>query len=67
VKSASGAGDSFVAGMVYGIAADRPINDSFALGVAAGSAAVLTHGTRLCTRADTERLFAEIQATRVRR
>lgn len=64
VKSASGAGDSFVAGIVHGLATGRPLADAFALGVAAGSAAVLTLGTRLCTRADTERLFGEILAAR---
>ncbi|HUG61991.1 MAG TPA: 1-phosphofructokinase family hexose kinase [Methylomirabilota bacterium] len=67
VLSASGAGDSFVAGMVQGLALGRTVPDSFALGVAAGSAAVLTLGTRLCTRTDTERLLAEILQARVRR
>ncbi len=67
VMSASGAGDSFVAGMVQGLASGKPLADAFALGTAAGSAAVLTLGTRLCTREDTERLFAEIVAARVRR
>jgi 6-phosphofructokinase 2 len=67
VLSASGAGDSFVAGMVHGLAIGRPLSDAFALGVAAGSAAVLTQGTRLCTRSDTERLYAEILAQRLAR
>lgn len=62
VMSASGAGDSFVAGLVYGHASGRSLPDAFALGVAAGSAAVMTLGTRLCTRSDTERLFEEILA-----
>jgi 6-phosphofructokinase 2 len=66
VLSASGAGDSFVAGMVQGLATERPLADAFALGVAAGSAAVLTHGTRLCTRADTERLYAEVIQSRIK-
>jgi 6-phosphofructokinase 2 len=67
VLSASGAGDSFVAGMVHGLAAGKPLSDAFALGVAAGSAAVLTLGTRLCTRVDTERLYAEVLAARLAR
>jgi 6-phosphofructokinase 2 len=67
VLSASGAGDSFVAGMVHGLAAGKTLSDAFALGVAAGSAAVLTLGTRLCTRADTERLYAEVLAARLAR
>jgi 6-phosphofructokinase 2 len=67
VLSASGAGDSFVAGMVHGIASGRTLSDSFALGVAAGSAAVMTQGTQLCTRGDTDRLLADLLALRVRK
>lgn len=47
-RSAVGAGDSFVAGMVYRLCAgDTPL-DAFRYGVAAGSAAVLSPGTQLC-------------------
>jgi 6-phosphofructokinase 2 len=53
--------------MVHGLAAGKTLSDAFALGVAAGSAAVLTLGTRLCTRADTERLYAEVLAARLAR
>lgn len=56
-KSAVGAGDSFVAGLVLGLAQDRPPEDAFALAVAAGTAAVLTHGTELCRREDVERIY----------
>ncbi|BBF91408.1 1-phosphofructokinase family hexose kinase [Blastochloris tepida] len=62
-KSAVGAGDSFVAGMTLGLARGLPPREAFKLGMAAGTAAVLTPGTELCSRADVERLFAELQAT----
>ena len=61
-KSAVGAGDSFVGAMTFGLADGRPVEDAFALGVAAGTAAVLTMGTELCRRADVERICREIEA-----
>lgn len=48
VKSAVGAGDSFLAGMVHALARDEPLHEAFMMGVAAGTAAVLTPGTDLC-------------------
>jgi 6-phosphofructokinase 2 len=51
-KSAVGAGDSFVAGMVQGFNTGESIERAFALGVACGTATVLTSGTELCHRAD---------------
>lgn len=60
VRSAVGAGDSFVAGMTYGLATGLSPQAAFVLGMAAGTAAVLTPGTELCKRADVERLRAEI-------
>ncbi|ALK10829.1 1-phosphofructokinase family hexose kinase [Blastochloris viridis] len=61
-KSAVGAGDSFLAAMTLGLARGMPAREAFKLGMAAGTAAVLTPGTELCTRADVERLFAELTA-----
>lgn len=58
--SAVGAGDSFVAAMTHGLAAGRPVEQAFRLGIAAGTAAVLTPGTDLCHRSDVERLAATI-------
>lgn len=63
VKSAVGAGDSFVGGMTLGLAEGRTIEEAFALGVATGAATVLTAGTELCHREDVERLFAELRST----
>ncbi|MEW5743960.1 MAG: 1-phosphofructokinase family hexose kinase [Nitrospirota bacterium] len=60
VVSAVGAGDSMLAGIVLGLARGRPLSDAFRFGIAAGAAAVMTPGTELCRREDTERLFAEM-------
>jgi len=54
-----GAGDSTVGGLLYALSSGRDLVSAARFGVAAGAAAVLTPGTALCTRADTERLFAE--------
>jgi 6-phosphofructokinase 2 len=60
VRSAVGAGDSFVAAMTHGLALGRSTEDAFRLGVAAGTAAVMTPGTDLCRREDVLRLAASI-------
>lgn len=62
VRSAVGAGDSFVAGMTFALATGRSPREAFVTGMAAGTAAVLTPGTELCARADVVRLEAEIAA-----
>jgi 6-phosphofructokinase 2 len=59
-KSAVGAGDSFLAAMTFGLAQGRDPEDCFALGVAAGTAAVLTMGTEPCRRADVERMYERL-------
>jgi 6-phosphofructokinase 2 len=59
--SAVGAGDSFVGGMVWRLAAGGDIADAFRYGVAAGSAAVLNPGTELCHAADVARLHDRIE------
>lgn len=48
VKSATGAGDSFVGGMVHGFLRDEDAAGAFRWGMAAGTAAVLSPGTDLC-------------------
>jgi len=57
VRSAVGAGDSFLAAMVLAMAQGRSTEDAFAYGVAAGAAAAMTPATDLCHRSDVERLF----------
>ncbi len=61
VKSTVGAGDSMVAGIVYGLANNWSWQDIIGYGVACGTAATLNEGTQLCQQADVARLFAEIQ------
>jgi 6-phosphofructokinase 2 len=53
-----GAGDSMVAGMVLSLSRGKPLRDAVRYGLAAGTAAVMRHGTQLCRLEDTERLFA---------
>ena len=63
-KSAVGAGDSFLGAMTLGLSEGRAAEDAFTLGMAAGTASVLTAGTELCRRADVERLYREIRRGR---
>ncbi|ANB02826.1 1-phosphofructokinase family hexose kinase [Ectothiorhodospira sp. BSL-9] len=56
-RSAVGAGDSFVAGMTFGLSRGEDVQRAFALGVAAGTATVLTSGTELCHKSDIEHFW----------
>jgi len=58
-RSSVGAGDSFLAAMVYRLCAGDPIVEALRYGVAAGAAAVLTPGSDLCLPADIERLYRQ--------
>lgn len=60
-ESKVGAGDSMVAGMVWGLAQDWTVLEAASLGVAAGAAAVMTPGSDLCHRGDAERLHAQMR------
>jgi 6-phosphofructokinase 2 len=57
IESKVGAGDSMVGGLVLSLARGRPLTEAARFAVAAGAAAVMTPGTRLCRREDTEKLF----------
>ncbi len=48
VKSAVGAGDSFVGALVWFLTCGKSIEEAFRFGVAAGAAAARTAGTELC-------------------
>lgn len=61
IRSKIGAGDSTVAGMALGLVRGLSLLDAVRLGVAAGAATVMTPGTELCRRDDTERLFAKMK------
>jgi 6-phosphofructokinase 2 len=57
IRSRVGAGDSTVGAMVMRLAEGWALPDAATFGVAAGAAAVMTHGSELCRREDTERLY----------
>ncbi|WP_297694751.1 1-phosphofructokinase family hexose kinase [Phenylobacterium sp.] len=59
--SAVGAGDSFLGGMVWALAAGQPIEEAFRYGAAAGAAAVLAPGTELCSAADVRRFAPDLR------
>jgi 6-phosphofructokinase 2 len=61
IRSRVGAGDSTVAGIVLGLARGMELGDAVRFGVAAGAAAVMTPGSELCRREDTERLYERIR------
>ncbi len=63
VKSAVGAGDSFLAAMTLGLARDAGPLHAFVEGIAAGAATAMTPGTELCHRDDVRRLRRKIEAT----
>ncbi|MFP4355813.1 MAG: 1-phosphofructokinase family hexose kinase [Phycisphaerae bacterium] len=65
VRSTVGAGDSMVAGTACGFSRGYPPDQAARLGVAAGSAAVLTDGTQLCRRDDVDRLWEETAASEI--
>ena len=60
IKSKVGAGDSMVAGIVLALERGESLEKAVRFGVAAGAAAVMTPGTELCRKEDTERLYADI-------
>lgn len=60
VVSTVGAGDSYVGGLVYGLAQGWELSKACLYGAAAAGATLLTPGTQLCTADDAERLFATL-------
>ncbi len=60
-RSTVGAGDSMVGAMVLKLAEDAPLADMVRFGVAAGTAATMNLGTKLCSKKDTEKLYQYLQ------
>lgn len=60
VRSAVGAGDSFLGAFVLALSRGQPVDEAFALAVAAGTATALTPGTELCHRADVDRFYGQL-------
>lgn len=61
IRSRVGAGDSMVAGITLKLAQNSKVKEAVYYGVAAGASAVMTPGTKLCTKKDTDRLFEIIK------
>jgi 6-phosphofructokinase 2 len=59
-RSAVGAGDSFLAALIWRLSSGASREDAFRLAVAAGAAALIHPGTELCRIDDVERLAAEV-------
>ena len=60
-RSAVGAGDAFVGGMVWALANGFRIIDALTYGVAAGAATAMSPGTEQGSREDIERLVAGLR------
>jgi 6-phosphofructokinase 2 len=60
VRSSVGAGDSMVAGLAVGIQRRLSVPEAVSLGVAAGTATVLTEGTGLCRPEDVADLLGAV-------
>ena len=61
IASTVGAGDSFLAAMVWRLASGANLQEAFRYGVAGGTAALLAPGTSLAHRQDTERLASKVE------
>lgn len=60
--STVGAGDSFLAGMIYGLATGLAPTEAFRIAIAAGAAATLSSGTDLAYPEDVRRLLDQVPA-----
>lgn len=65
VKSAVGAGDSFLAAFVLKKTEGASDEEALRWANAAGTAAVLTPGTRLCKKSDVERIIEKIEVEKI--
>lgn len=65
VVSAVGAGDSFLGGLVAGLAKNLRLDEAFRLAVAAGTAAVMSQGTELCREQDVKRILRDVKISKI--
>ena len=61
IASTVGAGDSFLAAMVWRLASGSSLEDAFRYGIAGGTAALLAPGTSLAHKDDIERLAIKVE------
>jgi 6-phosphofructokinase 2 len=64
IKSKVGAGDSTVAGITLHLSKGNDIRDSVLFGIAAGASAVMTPGSELCRKDDTEKLYEYLTSSK---
>jgi 6-phosphofructokinase 2 len=60
IKSTVGAGDSMLAGIVYGLDNDLNLKECLNLGVALGTATTMKQGTELCSKEDVDMLLPKV-------
>jgi 6-phosphofructokinase 2 len=60
VQTTIGAGDSFLAAMVWALNEGHPLAQAFRYGMAGGAAALLSPGTPLSQAADIHRLVGDV-------
>lgn len=60
VASTIGAGDSFLAGLLWALLREEPMGQALRYGVASAGAALLSSGTALCSRSDVESLLPQV-------
>ena len=65
VLSTVGAGDSMVVGLLHGLLQGLPLPKVLEMGVAAGTAAVVTEGTQLFDRAGFEAMLPRVHVERL--
>lgn len=61
IQSKVGAGDSMVGGIVLALAQGRDLVEAVRYGIAAGTAAVMTPGTQLCRKHDTDVIYEQVK------
>ncbi|TAK98924.1 MAG: 1-phosphofructokinase family hexose kinase [Aquabacterium sp.] len=61
VASTIGAGDSFLAGLIWALDKQHDVAQALRYAMAAGAAALLTPGTSLCQAKDIQRLLQDVQ------
>ena len=65
VESTVGAGDSLLAGMLWGLDQNAGLEHAFRCGMAAAAAALLSRGTALCQASDVRRLLERVNIVSV--
>jgi 6-phosphofructokinase 2 len=62
IKSAVGAGDSFMGGLCLGLAKGEVLHEALRIAVATAAATMITPATELCLKEDVDRVLAAMGA-----